>query len=112
MPMVCVGTICSVIHSTLGLAGRATSHEHYANLYAGIASHVDYSLARDPDWRTPADAFFAEVRTRMGNINASAPQLPGAGCCGCTKYESDKIPLPPPTVSGGTQYGTTSGNPV
>jgi hypothetical protein len=103
VPLVLVGAVFSTVHSVLNLGGKAEKFWRYAALYGGVVARVDKDLARDPDWRTPADAFFAELSTNMGNLNMSAPQLPGKGCCGCSKYEGIR-PLPQPTREGELSY--------
>jgi hypothetical protein len=103
VPLVLVGAVFSTVHSVLNLGGKAEQYWRYAALYGGVVARVDKDLARDPDWRTPADAFFAEISSNMGNLNMSAPQLPGKGCCGCSKYESPQ-PLPAPSRMGEIDY--------
>ena len=102
-PLSTVGAIFGAVHTFFDYGGKARSHWDYAARYGGVCSKIDASLARDTAFRIPPDAFFAEVRTEIGHLNATAPTLPGKGCCGCSKYDAVK-PLPAPTQTGSTQY--------
>lgn len=104
-PLSALGGIFSVVHTVLNLGGKAERYWMYAALYGGIVATVDATLARDIDFRIPPDAFFAEVRTKMGELNGNAPQLPGKGCCGCSKYEGKPM-LPAPTQKGDFHYSS------
>ena len=102
-PLSAAGGIFAAVHTFFDMGGKAQRHWEYSARYAGICSKIDATLARDIDFRIPPDAFFAEVRTELGNLNGSAPQLPGKGCCGCSKYDGAK-PLPEPTQMGEFTY--------
>jgi hypothetical protein len=102
-PLSAIGALAGAVHTFFDLGGKAQRHWDYSAKYGGVCSKVDATLARDIDFRIPPDAFFAEVRTELGNLNATAPQLPGKGCCGCSKYETKKA-LPAPTRKGGFHY--------
>jgi hypothetical protein len=103
VPLSSLGAIFTAVHVFFDMGGKAEKFWSYSAQYGGVAAFVDATLARDIDFRTPPDAFFAEVRTRMGNLNGTAPQLPGNGCCGCSKYPG-KVDLPKPTQAGSMRY--------
>lgn len=107
VPLSSIGSIFAAVHTFFDYGGKAQSHWDYSARYGGVCSKIDATLARDVDFRTPPDAFFAEVRTELGHLNGTAPQLPGKGCCGCSKYESKK-PLPAPTRDGAFHYEVRS----
>ena len=94
-PLALVGGTSTLVHNFFDLGGKAERHWDYSARYSGFCSKVDATLARDIDFRTPPDACFAEWRSELGHLNSTAPQLPGKGCCGCSKY-SGKKPLPAP----------------
>lgn len=102
-PLAMVGGLFSSVHSFFDMGGKAQQHWDYAARYGGVCSKIDATLARDIDFRNPPDASFAEWRTELGNLNSTSPQLPGKGCCGCSKYEGKK-PLPAPTRKGPIHY--------
>lgn len=105
VPLSALGAIFSAVHTFFDMGGRAERYWSYSALYGGIVSTVDATLARDIDFRRPPDEFFAEVRTQLGHLNGTAPQLPGKGCCGCTKYESGKsMPSLQATQKGSLHY--------
>ena len=112
IPLSTIGAIFATVHTVLNMGGRAEQFWRYAALYGALVVRIDRELARDPEWRTPADAFFAEIGTAMTNLNATAPQLPGKGCCGCSKYKG----VPPiPTVTtqtGDSMYDHSAANRV
>ena len=105
-PLSLVGGTATMIHNFFDLGGKAQQHWDYASRYGGVCSKIDAALARDPDFRTPPDASFAEWRTELDHLGATAPVLPGKGCCGCSKYDGKKA-LPAPTQEGETFYRTT-----
>lgn len=102
-PLGAVAGISSAVHSFLDLGGKAQSYWSYAASYGKVVKQIDTTLARDIDFRTPPDAFFAEMTTEMTNLNGNAPQLPGKGCCGCTKYQG-KPSLPEPELDADYHY--------
>lgn len=102
-PVAAIGGIFSAVHTFFDLSGKAQKHWSYSALYGSLVAKIDATLARDIHFRIPPDAFFAEVRTEMTNLNSTAPQLSGKGCCGCTKYEHPTS-LPAPTRSGSFHY--------
>lgn len=87
VPLSSLAAIFSAVHVFLDMAGQAQLHWNYSAQYGGVASKIGAQLARDVDFRRPADEFMAETRVEIGNLNASAPQLPGTGCCGCSPRE-------------------------
>jgi hypothetical protein len=103
VPLSTLGGIFGAVHTFFDYGGKAQAHWTYAASYGGVCSKIDATLARDIDFRIPPDAFFAEIRTELGHLNATAPQLPGKGCCGCSKYDGKK-PLPAPTQDGDMKY--------
>lgn len=103
VPLSSLGAIMTAVHVFLDMAGRAQLHWTYSAKYAMVVSRIDTTLARHVNFRIPADAFFAEIRTEMNNLGEKAPQLPGKGCCGCKKYDSKKA-LPAPTRAGDIYY--------
>lgn len=103
VPLSLIGATLTSVHTALNLGGRSELFWRYSALYGGVVAEVDTELSRDVDWRTPPDAFMAKLRADMGHLNGSAPQLPGKGCCGCSKYEGTK-PLPKPTRTGNVYY--------
>lgn len=74
--------IFGAIHTFLNMGGVAQRHWDYAARFNAIKSKIDRELARDIDFRRPADEFMAETRVEIGNLEGTAPQLPGR-CCGC-----------------------------
>lgn len=103
VPLSSLAAIFTAVHVFFDMGGKAEKYWNYSAQYGGVVAFVDATLARDIDWRTPPDAFFAELRTRMGNLNGTAPQLPGKGTCGCSKYPG-KVELPKPTQQGDMFY--------
>lgn len=103
VPLSSLAAILTAVHVFFDMGGKAEKYWSYSAQYGGVVAFVDATLARDVDFRTPPDAFFAELRTRMGNLNGTAPQLPGKGTCGCSKYEGP-VPLPEPTKKGSQFY--------
>lgn len=91
VPLSGLAAIFSAIHVFMDMAGKAELHWNYAAQYGGVASKIGAQLSRDVDFRRPADEFMAETRMEVGNLNASAPQLPGTGCCGC-KHRDTVVP--------------------
>lgn len=102
-PLAAFGGVFSTVHTFFDMSGKAQRHWSYSALYGALVAKIDSTLARDIHFRIPPDAFFAEVRTEMTNLNGSAPQLGGKGVCGCTKYENPPS-LPAPTRSGSFHY--------
>jgi hypothetical protein len=84
VPASALAGIFGAVHVFLNMAGKAQLHWGYSAQYGGIASKIGFQLARDVDFRRPADEFLAETRAEIGNLNGHAPQLPGTGCCGCS----------------------------
>ncbi len=103
VPLSGIGAIFSAVHTFFNMGGRAESFWRYAALYGSVVAMVDTEISRDPDYRMPPDAFFATLRSEMCHLNGTAPQLPGKGCCGCTKYPG-KQPLPQPLEHGSATY--------
>lgn len=65
------------------MGGAAQKYWTYSANYGSVATSIDVQLSRNANFRRPADEFIAETRTRLGHLNANAPQLPGNRCCGC-----------------------------
>lgn len=103
VPLSSLAAIFTAVHVFFDMGGKAEKYWNYSAQYGGVAAFVDATLARDIDFRIPPDAFFAELRTRMGNLNGTAPPLPGKGTCGFSKYPG-KVPLPVPTQKGDMYY--------
>ena len=91
VPASAIAGVFSATHVFLNMAGKAESHWNYSAQYGGIASKIGFQLARDVDFRRPADEFLAETRAEIGNLNGHAPQLPGTGCCGC-RHRGGPVP--------------------
>lgn len=104
VPLSAIGSIFAAVHVFFDMGSKAEKHWNYSAQYNGVVSFVDATLARDVDFRIPPDAFFAELRARMGNLGATAPQLPGKGTCGCSKYDVPP-PLPKP-IQNDSQFYT------
>lgn len=92
-PLSMFGGIMTAVHIFLNMAGRAERHWAYAAHYGGLASEIHHELQRDPRRRRESDEFFAEILTRIGHLNANAPQLPNkkkkgckSACCGTGAY--------------------------
>lgn len=103
VPLSSLAAIFSSVHSFFDMSRKAERHWNYCAQYGDIAAAVDLQLGRDVDFRTPPDTFLMEIRTRLGNLHASAPQLPGKGICGCKKY-AGKVPLPKPIQNASMIY--------
>lgn len=88
VPLSGLAAVFSAVHVFLDMAGKAQLHWNYSAQYGGVANKIGAQLSRDVDFRRPADEFMAETRMEVGNLNASAPQLPGTGCCGCKHRET------------------------
>lgn len=105
VPLSALGAIFSAVHTFMDMGGKAERYWRYAALYGGVVDTIDGTLASDIDFRRQADEFFSEVRTHLGHLNGTAPQLPGKGCCGCSKYESNmNMPKYEKTQSGSIHY--------
>lgn len=102
-PLSAVGGIFAAVHTFFDMSGKAEKHWSYAARYGGLRNKIDATLSRDINFRIPPDAFFAEVRTELTNLDSTAPQLGGKGVCGCKKYKTPP-PLPAPTQSGAFHY--------
>lgn len=100
-PLSMVGGASTLIHNFFDLGGKAQRHWDFAARYDSVCARIDATLARDIDFRTPPDAAFAEWRTDIGHLNASAPQLPGNGCF---RKFSGKEALPVPKPAGETLF--------
>lgn len=95
LPATALATVFSVVHVFFDMGGKAEKHWGFSARYGGVASKIDLQLARDVDFRRPADEFMAETGTEINNLNANAPQLSGKGWCSCSKcYGKDGVPLP------------------
>lgn len=90
VPVMGVTSILGLVHTYLNMGGKAQRHWDFAARYGGIVSKIDMQMVRGRKFRSPADAFMAETRVEVGNLNANAPQLPGRGCCGCTDVEEER----------------------
>jgi len=63
------------LNGSLNLAVAYRLHFEYEAKYSGLALDIDHMLARDRDFRVPADAFLTEIRERKKHL-ADAPELP------------------------------------
>lgn len=108
VPFSSVAAIFSAVHSFFDMSRKAERHCNYSAKYADVAAMVDLQLGRDIDFRTPPDMFLTEIRTKIANLQGTAPQLPGKGSCGCTKYNGN-VPLPRPIQTGSMIYKQTAG---
>lgn len=103
VPLSSLAAIFSSVHSFFDMSAKAQQHWNTSSKYGDIASAVDLQLGRDIDFRTPPDTFLVEIRTKLGNLHATAPQLPGKGFCGCKKY-AGKVELPKPIQNASMIY--------
>lgn len=102
-PLSALGGIFAAVHTFFDMSAKAEKHWTHAARYNGLKNKIDATLSRDINFRIPPDAFFAEVRTELNNLDSSAPQLGGKGRCGCSKYKTPP-PLPPATQAGTFHY--------
>jgi hypothetical protein len=94
VPAAAVAAIFSAVHVFLDMGARAQRHWDYAARYSEIAGCIELQLARDVDFRRPADEFMIEILTNIAHLGGSAPALPGVGCCGQLPPIADSIRMP------------------
>ncbi len=95
LPVSGMAAISTAVHVFMNMGGRAQKHWDFAARYKSIKIDVNRELSRDIDFRRPADEFMMEISSNMNSLNASAPPLPGSGCCNRKPPVVETLPSQP-----------------